>query len=97
MSARWHARMGKLERPISHGPRVCWIEAPSDMDRDAALAMLKYQPRPFTPLFYLGLLKPGEKPRYGDGPSPISDAEWETLKDYPKRKVEPEAPDDTGP
>jgi hypothetical protein len=80
-------RVEKLERPPEGEDQlVHFIEGPMDMDMATALDMLNCAPQPREPVIYLAILPVGERPRFGADPSPIGDAEWDTLKDsYPRQ------------
>jgi|GEM_PF-6761067 len=86
MSAGLYRRMDRLHMPVDDTPKVHMVYGPSDMDPQTAFEMLKVAIGPFEPSFYFGTLKPGERPRFGGVTSPISDADWDRLKDYPKRE-----------
>jgi hypothetical protein len=86
MSRTTHRRLKKLEAPLNGQPVVHFFEGPWDMSLETASELLKIKIEPGELTFYLGILKPGERPR--NGSITVSDEDWELGKNYP-RYVEP--------
>ena len=80
------ARLENLENSTETLPVVYYIDAPFDMPRETAMAMLKIKPRSGDLVICWCVLPPGSKPKLTGDVSPISDARWKKLKNYPREK-----------